>query len=62
MTSLSKNLLYGSAAVAILVALAALADIFTGIPFAQQILMDVMFLIGATFVLVMAWESYKEQT
>lgn len=61
MTNLSKNLLFGSAAVAIVVAIAALSDIFTGIPFAQQRLMDIMFLIGSALVLTMAWESYKEQ-
>lgn len=62
MTNLSKNLLYGSAAVAILVVIASLSDMFTGIPFAGQMGMDVMFLIGAAFVLAMAWESYREQT
>lgn len=61
MTNLSKNLLFGSAFVAIVVALAALSDFFTGIPFAKQRVMDVMFVIGASLVLVMAWESYKEQ-
>ena len=57
----SKNLLFGSAAVAALVGLAALVDIFIKFPFAGQTTMDIMFILGSVFVLLMAWESLKEQ-
>lgn len=61
MASTSKNLLYVSSGIVILVALAALVDIFLKKPFAGQVLMDIFFIIGAVLTLLMAWESFKEQ-
>lgn len=55
-------MLFGSIAVAGLVALAALADIFTGSPFAGQTLFDVMFLLSAAIVGYMGWDTYRELT
>ena len=55
-------MLIGSMAVAGLVALAALADIFTDKPFAGQIMFDVMFLLSAGIVGYMAWDTWRELT
>ena len=53
-------MLFGSMGAAGLVALAALIDMFSGFFFKQQIVMDIMFLIGAGLVIYMGWDSYRE--
>lgn len=55
-------MLIGSMAVAVLVAVAALADIVTGAPFAGQVMFDVMFLISAGIVGYMGWDTWRELT
>ena len=59
---MSKNVLLGSMVVAGLVALAAITDIAIQIPFAGQMVMDIMFILGAAMVIYMGYESYKELT
>ena len=60
MANASKNMVIGSMAVAGLVAVAAIADLVLGIPFAGQMVMDVAFLIGAGLVIYMSWDAYKD--
>ena len=60
MSNSSKYMLFGSMGAAGLVALAALIDMFSGFFFKQQIVMDIMFLIGAGLVIYMGWDSYRE--
>ena len=55
-------MLLGSMAVSGLVALAAIADIFTGKPFAGQMLFDIMFLLSAGIVGYMGWNTWRELT
>ena len=62
MTPGTKKMLIGSMAVAALVAVAALADIITGAPFAGQVMFDVMFLISAGIVGYMGWDTWRELT
>ncbi|MDA0588411.1 MAG: hypothetical protein O2820_08515 [Planctomycetota bacterium] len=62
MTPGTKKMLIGSMAVAVLVAVAALADIVTGAPFAGQVMFDVMFLISAGIVGYMGWDTWRELT
>ncbi len=60
MTKASKQMIIGAMIASGLVALAAILDIAMGIPFAGQMVMDVMFLIGAGLVGYMAWDAYKD--
>lgn len=57
-----KNVVLAASAVAGLVAAASILDMVTGMPFRQQILMDVMFIISAGIVMYMGWDSYKDLT
>lgn len=62
MSNASKQMIIGSMAVAGLVALASIVDIITAIPFAGQIVMDIMFLLAAGLVIFMGYDSYKDLT
>lgn len=44
------------------VAAAAVADIALGFPFNRQIVMDVMFLLGAALVGYLAYDAYRDIT
>ena len=55
-------MILGSMGAAGLVALAALVDMATGIPFAGRIMMDIMFLLRAALVIFMGYDSYKDLT
>ncbi len=57
-----KNMVIGSMVVAGLVALAALADMIFAVPFAGQMVMDIMFLIGGGLVAYLAYDAYKDLT
>jgi hypothetical protein len=48
--------------VAALVALAAVADLALAVPFNRQIVMDVMFILGALLVGYLAFDAYKDIT
>ena len=56
----SKNLIFASFGVAGLVAAAALLDMATGIPFARQMVFDILFLLAAAVVGYLAWDAYKD--
>lgn len=60
MTKASKNIIFGSMGVAGLVALLAILDMAMGIPFAGQMVMDIMFLVGASLVLYMGYDAYQD--
>ena len=62
MTPGTKKMLIGSMAVAGLVAVAALADIVTGAPFAGLVMFDVMFLVSAGIVGYMGLDTWRELT
>ncbi len=60
MTPGVKKMLIGSMAVAVLVALAAIADLAIGVPFAGQMVFDIMFLVSALLVGYMVFDTYRE--
>jgi ABC-type arginine transport system permease subunit len=60
MSNVSKNTIFGSMAVAGLVAILALLDIFTQSPFAGQTTMDIMFIVCAAMVIYMGYDAYKD--
>ena len=60
MAKMAKNVIIGSMGVAGLVALLALLDLILGIPFQGQMIMDIMFILGAAMVGYMGWDSYRD--
>ena len=62
MANASKQMVIGAMAVAGIVALAAIADLVIGVPFAGRMVMDIMFLIGAGLVIYMSWDAYRDLT
>ncbi len=60
MANIPKNMVIGSGAVSGLVALLALVDFITGIPFNKMVILDVTLLLGAAGVLYMCWDSYQD--
>lgn len=59
MASKSRNIVIGSMGVAGLMALAAVLDMATGIPFQGQIVFDVMFLLAAGLTIYMGVDCLK---
>jgi hypothetical protein len=55
-----KPLIQASFAVAGVVAAACLLDLATGIPFAGQMVFDILFLLSAAVVAYLAWDAYKD--
>lgn len=60
MAKMAKNVVFGSWGVAGLVALLAILDMIMGIPFSGQMVMDILFLLGAGMVGYMGWDSYRD--
>ena len=63
MHDLPKRVIIGSMAVAGLVAVAALADIFVGFPFSgwsQTGIMDILFIVSAAIVIYLGWDAYRD--
>ena len=60
MSNTSKNMIFGSMAVAALVGVAAILDLVMEIPFAGSMLMDIMFIISSALVLFMGYDSYQD--
>ena len=52
MANMTKNVIIG--------ALLAIVDLVVGFPFQGQMLMDIMFLVGAAMVGYMGWDSYRD--
>lgn len=61
-SNLSKNLVFGSFGVAGLVAVLALMDLVMKVPFAGQMVMDILFLLSAGVVGYLGWDAYKDMT
>ena len=59
-SNLPKNLVLGSFGVAGLVALLAILDIVTAMPFAGSMTMDILFILSAAVVGYLAWDAYSD--
>lgn len=59
-SNLNKRLIFASFGVAGLVAAACLLDLATGLPFARQVVFDVLFMLAAAVVAYLAWDAYKD--
>ncbi|MDX1966855.1 MAG: hypothetical protein SFV23_06775 [Planctomycetaceae bacterium] len=59
-TNVTKNMIFASFGVAGLVAAACLLDMATGIPFARQMVFDILFLLAAAVVGYLAWDAYRD--
>lgn len=58
---MAKNMIYGSAGAAGLVALLSVLDMTIKVPFGgYSLTTDILFLIGSLTVLYMSWETYRE--
>ncbi len=58
---MTKNMIFGSVAVAGLVILVSILDMTLKFPFGgYSITTDILFLVGAVIVLYMGWETYRE--
>lgn len=60
MTSGVKQMLIGSFAAAAVVGLLAILDLVTGMPFAGEMVQDIMFLVSAALIGYMCFDTYKE--
>ena len=60
MSSGMKKMVIASMAVAGLVGLLAIVDMILGLPFANQVTMDVMFILGAGLVGYMGYDTLSE--
>ncbi len=60
MTSGTKQMLIGSFAAAAVVGLLAILDMATGMPFAGEMVQDIMFLVSAALIGYMCFDTYKE--
>lgn len=56
----SKNLIFVSFGAAGIVGALCLLDMATGIPFARQMVFDILFLVSAAIVGFLAWDAYKD--
>lgn len=59
-SNISKNMIFGSLGVAGLVAAACLLDMATGIPFARQMVFDILFLLASAVVGYLGWSALKD--
>jgi hypothetical protein len=60
MANIPKNMVIGSGAVSGLVALLAVLDFITGMPFNKMMVLDIALLLSAAGVLYMCWDSYQD--
>ena len=57
-----KRMIFASWIIAGIVLAVAAADLAIGFPFGRQVVMDVMFLLGAALVGYLAFDAYKDLT
>lgn len=57
-----KRLLIGSMVASGLVAVTAVVDLVIGIPYSGKMVFDILFLITASIVIYMGYETFKEST
>ena len=60
MANIPKNMVIGSGVVSALVAVLAVLDFFTGIPFNSMRTLDITLLLASAGVLYMCWDSYQD--
>jgi hypothetical protein len=60
MANAAKNMVIGSGAVSVLVAVMAIMDIVTGSPFNKMMILDICLIVGAVGILYMCWDSYQD--
>jgi hypothetical protein len=60
MSSFSKNMVIIALVLTGIVAIGAIIDLAMGIPFGRNILLDVMFLLGAAMIGYMGYEAFKD--
>jgi hypothetical protein len=60
MANIPKNMVIGSGAVSALVAVVAILDFVTGIPFNKMVILDITLILGAAGVLYMCYDSYQD--
>jgi hypothetical protein len=64
MSDTSRKMIYGSMAASALVAVAAIADLVTGVPFGfgsgKTMIMDILFLVSAAIVIYLGWDALKD--
>ena len=60
MSSFSKNMVIIALVLTGIVAIGAAIDLAMGIPFGRNILLDVMFLLGAGMIGYMGYETFKD--
>ena len=64
MSDTSRNMIYGSIAASAVVAVAAILDLITGIPFGfgsgKTWLMDILFIISSGIVIYLGWDALKD--
>lgn len=60
MSNTSKYMIFGSWGVAGVVAIGALVDIFVKFPFGGNMVLDIMFLVGAVMIAYLGYDAFKE--
>jgi hypothetical protein len=61
-SNLPKNMVFFSFGAAGLVALLAILDMATSFPFANNMTMDILFLLSSAIVGYLGWDAYKDMT
>lgn len=62
MSKQMKRMLIGSMLASGLVAVTAIVDLVLGIPYSGKMIFDILFLIAASIVIYMGYETLKEST
>ena len=60
MTPGTKRMLIGSIAASAIVGILSIVDLAAGVPFADQPVLDIMFLASAGLIGYMGWDTYRE--
>jgi len=57
---MSKNMVFGSLAVAVLVLVMSILDLALKMPFGGQMVMDILYILGAGIVLYLGWDAIRD--
>ncbi|MFM7160865.1 MAG: hypothetical protein ACKOGA_13615 [Planctomycetaceae bacterium] len=57
---MSKNMVFGSLAVAGLVLVLSILDLALKMPFGGQMVMDILYILGAGIVLYLGWDAIRD--
>jgi len=58
--TMSKNMVFGSLAVAGLVLVLSILDLALKMPFGGQMVMDILYILGAGIVLYLGWDAIRD--